>query len=303
MGIDALNFSLNGGTYSLPVTDNSNVGTYGTLVQRSGNRNQKVLLAPYKDTSKTVVYSNGMQRFYYSANYPSIHCRKNNTNYSCCNNYQKYRESTWKYYFTGGISDGMYIETKFVHYAEMSYLGGLYNKYPPRTEAQPYVIATPSPTRSGYTFKGWNTSADDTGIPYKQAGVTRPTNSDATFYALWARIDAGTYNGKDFWNLLTDWFGGEPAANTFSPYKFSNHRVTLKLKNQVIELYPGTKFGIQLTARTEWGITTKDLMFVYQPEPNTIITVLVGYRNSLGQSDHVVVVVSNGWLTDGGPSS
>lgn len=301
MAIDALNFSLNGGTYSLPVTGNSNVGTYGTLVQRSGNRNQKVLLAPYGDTSRTIVYSSGMQRYYYSANYPSLHCRKNNTNYSCCNNYQNYRVSVWRYEFTGGTSDGMASKTMYVHYAEDSYLGDVYNKYIRQTYARPYGLVTT--TRSGYTFKGWNTIPDDTGDDYKTPVRARSTYSNATFYALWARIDEGTYGGKDFWNLLTSWFGGEPADNSFSSDKFSNHRVTLTIGNKTIQLYPGTKFNIQLTKKTEWLVTTVELQFGYQPEPNLISTALIGWYNSMGRSGYEEVVVSNGWLTDGGPSS
>ena len=301
MAIDALNFRLNNNDYSLPVTGNSNVGTYGTLVQRAGNHNQKVLLAPYQDTTKMVVYSNGMQRYYYSANYPSIHCRKNNTNYSCCNNYQDYRLSAWHYDFTGGISDGMASKTEDVHYAEDSYLGSRYNKYTRQIQAAPYGMVTP--TRDGYTFKGWNTSPDDTGDAYKTHVRIRRTDSDATFYALWARINEGTFAGKFFWDILTTWFGGEPAANSFSSDKFSNHRVTLTLGDNVIQLYPGTKFFIQVSQETfMWNVTTR-LLFGYQPEPNLVKTAPVGWYNNTGQSGYVEVVVSDGWLTDGGPSS
>lgn len=297
MPIDALNFSLNGGTYSLPVTGNSNVGTYGTLIQRVGNRDQKVLLAPYNDTSKTVVYSNGMQRYYYSANYPSIHCRKNNTNYSCCNNYQDYRLSAWQYDFTGGISDGMTTKTVNVSYAENSFLGSSYNKYTYQTKLAPYGMVTP--TRSGYTFKGWNTSADDTGTAYKSTSTYRSTASDATFYALWAKIDAGTYSGLDIWSKLTSWFGGEPAANSSSSDKFSNHRVTLTIGDKVIQLYPGTKFFIQVSQSTDFMlVATTRLLFGYQSEPNLISTALVGWYNTIGGSGFVSVGVSNGWLTD-----
>ena len=195
----------------------------------------------------------------------------------------------------------MTSKTVNVHYAEDSYLGSRYNKYTRQIHAAPYGMVTP--VRSGYTFKGWNTIPDDTGDAYKTPARSRRTDSDATFYALWARIDAGTYKGNDFWNLLTDWFGGEPADNSFSVTKFSNHRVTLKIKNRVIELYPGTKFCILVTKKTEGFVITRDLSFAYQPEPNLIQTVFIGYRNNMGQSDYITVVVSNGWLTDGGPSS
>ena len=299
MAIDALNFRLNNSDYSLPVTGSSNVGTYGTLIQRVGNHDQKVLLAPYKDTSKTVVYSNGMQRYYYSANYPSIHCRKNNTNYSCCNNYQDYRVSAWHYDFTGGISGGMTTTTAHITYAEDSFLGSSYNKYTYQTRYAPYGWITPS--RDGYTFKGWNTSADDTGDAYKSTSTYRSTASDATFYALWARIDAGTYAGKFFWDTLTTWFGGEPAANSSSSDKFSNHHVTLTIGDKAIQLYPGTKFLIMVSQETEPWVTTTRLLFGYQPEPNLIDTALVGWYNSWGKSGYETVVVSNGWLTDGGP--
>ena len=302
MSIDALNFSLNGNTYSLPVTGNSNVGTYGTLIQRVGNRDQKVLLAPYKDTSKTVVYSDGMQRYYYSANYPSIHCRKNNTNYSCCNNYQDYRVSAWRYDFAGGVFGKMTSTTAHITYAEDSFLGSGYNKDTYQTRYAPYGFVTP--TRDGYKFKGWNTRADDTGDAYKSTSTYRSTASDATFYALWARIDAGTYQGKFFWDILTTWFGGEPAPNSFSSDKFSNHRVTLTIGDKVIQLYPGTKFCIQVERHTDlMGVTTTRLLFGYQPEPNRISTAPVGWYNTIGGSGFVSVVVSNGWLTDGGPGN
>ena len=297
--MDALNFRLNNSDYSLPVTGNSNVGAYGTLVQRKGNYEQKVLLAPYKDTDKTVVYSNGMQRYYYSANYPSIHCRKNNTNYSCCNNYQDYRVSAWRYDFAGGISDGMASMTENVTYAEDSFLGSSYNKYAYQTRYAPYGFVTP--TRDGYKFKGWNTSPDDTGDAYKNPEATRSTLSDATFYALWARIYAGTYQGKFCWDILTTWFGGEPAPGSSSSAKFSNHRVTLTIGDKVMELYPGTKFLLMVSRETVmWSVTTR-LLFGYRPEPHLIDTAVVGWYNNAGQSGFVTVGVSNGWLTDGGP--
>ena len=302
MAMRALKFRLDGNTYSLPITGNSNVGTYGTLIQRVGNYTQKVLLAPYKDTSKTVVYSNGMQRFYYSDNYPSIHCRKNNTNYSCCNNYQNYQVSAWMYDYTGGISYGMAFMTANVTYAENSFLGSSYNKYTYQTKLAPYGRVTP--TRDGYIFKGWNTSPDDTGDAYKSTSTYRRTDRDATFYALWAKVDAGTYGGEFFWRTLATWFGGEPTPDSSSSYKFSNHRVTLTLGDKVMKLYPGTKFCMYVSRDTDhmW-VTTTQLLFGYQSEPHRITTALVGWYNNSGSSGFVSVGVSNGWLTDGGPSS
>lgn len=286
MAIDALNFRLNNNNYSLPVTGNSNVGAYGTLVQRSGNRNQKVLLAPYKDTSKTVVYSNGMRRFYYSANYPSIHCRKNNKNYSCCNNWQEYTTSTWTfdYAYTGSTS-------KTVSYAENSFLGSSYNKYTYQTQLAPYGMVTP--TRSGYTFKGWNTSADDTGTAYKSTSKMRSTDRNATFYALWAKIDAGTYDGKNFWNLLTSWFGGEPTNNSYSLSKISNHKATITITSTAVSVNVGSTIRLYIYSHSSLYITTKTLDLEIDGTKYHI-----GWRNSTGDSGYKTVVISNGWLTD-----
>ena len=291
MAIGALNFSLNGNTYSLPVTGNSNVGTYGTLIQRVGNRDQKVLLAPYNDTSKTVVYSNGMQRYYYSANYPSIHCRKNNTNYSCCNNYQEYRTSQWMYNFTGGISDGgMTSTTVTVSYAKNSFLGSSYNKYSYQTQLAPYGMMTP--IRSGYTFKGWNTRADDTGTAYKSASTMRSTDSDATFYALWARIDAGTYEDQQFLDRLAAWFGGLPEKDHVSRSKISNHRVDLLIGSTAITVNVGTT--LQLSHPTSnFGFDQQWCLVI---DGTAYMIRWANWASQGGGSG--TVVVSNGWLTD-----
>ena len=86
-----LRFRYNNGTYTLPyIRTRDNIGTYGALTFKIPDSTCKILLAPYKDTDKTVVHTNVNSRYYYCSNYPSIHCRKNNTNYSCCNNYQDY---------------------------------------------------------------------------------------------------------------------------------------------------------------------------------------------------------------------
>lgn len=64
-----------------------------------------------------------------------------------------------------------------------------------------------NPTRTGYTFTGWNTKADGTGTSYS-AGANYTANANATLYAQW-RINtwAVTYDG----NGST---GGSTAAQT-----------------------------------------------------------------------------------------
>ena len=53
---------------------------------------------------------------------------------------------------------------------------------------QTLKLSTTKPTRSGYTFKGWGTSADDTIATY-QAGANYTSNASITLYAVWS-LDA-----------------------------------------------------------------------------------------------------------------
>lgn len=282
-------FKFNDIVYSLTPAVGNVAGTYGSIFiynKTAGASPYRGLpLVPYKDTTKPLGYSDGEYKFYYCSNYPSIHCRKNNTNYSCCNNYQYYTTSVWifDYAYMGSYS-------KTVWYAGNSYLGSSYNKYKYQTELAPYGIVSPS--RSGYTFKGWNTSADDTGIPYKQAGVTRPTNSDATFYALWARIDAGTYGDQQFLDLLEDWFGGLPAKDAVSSVKFSNHSVKLTIGSKAVTVSVGTT--LQLSHTTSNFGFDQQWKLVINGTPYEI-----RWANWAGQGGGPGTIdVSNGWLTD-----
>ncbi|MBQ7546969.1 MAG: InlB B-repeat-containing protein [Clostridia bacterium] len=48
------------------------------------------------------------------------------------------------------------------------------------------TLSTTKPTRSGYTFKNWNTKSDGTGTSYS-AGGTYKANAAATLYAQWTK--------------------------------------------------------------------------------------------------------------------
>lgn len=51
------------------------------------------------------------------------------------------------------------------------------------------TLSTKTPTRDGYTFKGWGISEDSTTVKYK-AGASYSTNDDLILYAIW---EAWTY--------------------------------------------------------------------------------------------------------------
>ena len=48
------------------------------------------------------------------------------------------------------------------------------------------TLSSTKPTRTGYTFQGWGTSASDTSVNYK-AGASYTSNSAITLYAIWKK--------------------------------------------------------------------------------------------------------------------
>lgn len=57
---------------------------------------------------------------------------------------------------------------------------------------QTLKLSTTKPTRTGYTFQGWGTSASDTSVDYA-AGANYTANANITLYAIWKAI---TYTVK-----------------------------------------------------------------------------------------------------------
>ena len=62
------------------------------------------------------------------------------------------------------------------------------------------TLSSSTPTRTGYTFAGWNTKQDGTGTTYAK-GATYSTNADVTLYAQWEIRE-------DKISLWTDSYGG-----------------------------------------------------------------------------------------------
>lgn len=55
------------------------------------------------------------------------------------------------------------------------------------------TLSSTKPTRSGYTFAGWGTSATDTGVKYS-AGGQYTENANITLYAIWTNVAKLTIN-------------------------------------------------------------------------------------------------------------
>lgn len=71
---------------------------------------------------------------------------------------------------------------------------------------EPLNLSSANPTRTGYTFQGWGTSAADTTVDYKP-GASYTANAETTLYAIWkANTYTVTYNANGG--------TGAPAAQT-----------------------------------------------------------------------------------------
>lgn len=79
------------------------------------------------------------------------------------------------------------------------------------------TLSSTKPTRTGYTFQGWGTSASDTSVDYA-AGASYTANANATLYAIWKAV---TYAVKFDANGGT----GAPGNQT------KTYGVTLKLSS------------------------------------------------------------------------
>ena len=82
---------------------------------------------------------------------------------------------------------------------------------------QTLKLSTTKPTRTGYTFQGWGTSANDTSVDYA-AGANYTANASITLYAIWKAI---TYTVKYNAN------GGSGAPNN----QTKTYGITLTLSN------------------------------------------------------------------------
>lgn len=74
-----------------------------------------------------------------------------------------------------------------------------------KTYGSTLTLSSTKPTRSGYTFKGWGTSASDTSVDYN-AGGNYTSNSAITLYAIWEKTLTLSYNAN----------GGTGAPNSAS---------------------------------------------------------------------------------------
>ena len=110
-------------------------------------------------------------------------------------------------------------------------------------------LTATEPTKTGYTFAGWNTEEDLSGTTY-EAGATLPSrSSDKTMYAVW------TANEYDV--IIS---AGEGTTITFDGVQYSNQTITVQ------KTYAQT-YSYSITANTGYLLKT------YSPALSGAITI------------------------------
>ncbi|WP_317396185.1 InlB B-repeat-containing protein, partial [Faecalicoccus pleomorphus] len=100
------------------------------------------------------------------------------------------KESTWHV-------DGVLLDKNKVNLAyDPNAPAGTWENMPDGrqyTQGEVAIISDKVPTRNGYTFVGWNTSKDGSGVPYKAQDRIQ-MNEDVTLYAQWIEKNKITIN-------------------------------------------------------------------------------------------------------------
>ena len=110
-----------------------------------------------------------------------------------------YLDVTWSGTYNGTVtaSGGFYINPKTSYSVTYNANGG---SGAPSAQTKWYgenlTISSTKPTRTGYSFQGWGTTASDTSVNYA-AGATYSSNAAAPLYAIWkANTYTVTYNAN-----------------------------------------------------------------------------------------------------------
>jgi len=202
------------------------------------------------------------------------------------------------YYLAGAtyqIVDGFWIDL------DANYDGGT-DTYV--AAAQNADVTLPTPTRSGWTFAGWNTSASGTGTSYP-AGVVRWTGTEATtLYAQWTRSVTFDSQGGSAISGTTYVDGGtiaDPGTPVRSGYTFNGWFENSSLGTAVTFPYTPSGSG-DITLYAQWTGDSHTVTF----DSNGGSSVADGSYTTGGSLSEPAPPVRSGYtfggwaLTDGG---
>ena len=156
------------------------------------------------------------------------------------------------------------------------------------------TLSTTAPTRNGYQFAGWNTSANGSGTSYA-AGAVYSENSNVTLYAQWKQVFTITYNANGGSGAPSDQSkvqGDTITLSTNKPTKTGNTFTGWNTSSDG----SGTSYAVGATYSADSSIT-----LYAQWKPN-VVTIKFNINGGTLKSSSPYAVDSNGNVTrDGKP--
>lgn len=156
------------------------------------------------------------------------------------------------------------------------------------------TLSTTAPTRNGYQFAGWNTSANGSGTSYA-AGAVYSENSNVTLYAQWKQVFTITYNANGGSGAPSDQSkvqGDTITLSTNKPTKTGNTFTSWNTSSDG----SGTSYAVGATYSADSSIT-----LYAQWKPN-VVTIKFNINGGTLKSSSPYAVDSNGNVTrDGKP--
>ena len=129
------------------------------------------------------------------------------------------------------------------------------------------TLSSSTPTRTGYTFAGWNTKQNGTGTTYAK-GATYSTNADVTLYAKWtANTYTITYKDQNNANFSGSHATGYPTQHTYGTattlskatktgYTFGGWFDNKECTGTAIESLGATAYTANITLYAQWTPNT-----------------------------------------------
>ena len=160
------------------------------------------------------------------------------------------------------------------------------------------ALTTNTFTRSGYSFNGWNTKADGTGVGYgNRDSYSAPainTTSSVTLYAQWVEDSGqggggGGYSGKTLQDAYEQaYVRNEDQSGHYYDTNAGRYKKGLYVPHKTNGVYDGTYFEATVESDYE-GIPAKDLRFAMQDISMTIDGVKVcDYATVIGSGAYVL---------------
>ncbi len=133
-----------------------------------------------------------------------------------------------------------------------------------KTYGKALTLSDVKPTRTGYTFKCWNTISDGTGTNYYPSG-SYGTNHDMKFYAIWEIITYSiTYNLN----------GGTNPNEIVTTYTVESDTITLPLPTRIGYAFQGWYISSDLSGNSVENIpkgSTENKVYYAKWEPLNVI--------------------------------